>query len=150
MIGQPPSFPPFFSLFILRSFYIVNKLSNRYVFAFQTRQWFIPGGETHLQSLRRKTHIYQLAVSRQSKDKLRAACVHKHTEHPSLLQLVSGNFSDEIFVSGGASCGYCSTVSPLTEVLLLLYTALISPRLTSRHARELSADCSVCILKLHE
>ena len=44
-------------------------------------------------------------------DKPRAGCVHKHTEHPSLLQPVCGNFSDEIFVSGGASCGYCSTLS---------------------------------------
>lgn len=150
MIGQPHSFPPFLSLFIPRSLHIVNKLSNRYVFAFQKPQWFIPGSETHLQSLQRKTHIYQLAVLRRGKDKLRAGYAHKHTEHPSLLQPVSGNFSDEIFVSGGASCGYCSTISPPSDVLLLLYTALISPRLTSRHAREPPADSSVCVLKLHE
>lgn len=43
MIGQLPSFPPFFFLFIRRSLAVVNKLSNRYVFAFQRRQWFIPG-----------------------------------------------------------------------------------------------------------
>lgn len=49
--------------------------------------------------------------ARSVEDKPRAGCVHKHTEHPSLLQPVCGNFSDEIFVSGGASCGYCSTLS---------------------------------------
>lgn len=58
----------------------------------------------------------------------------------SFLPPESGNFSDGIFVSGGASCGYCSTVSPPTDALLLLHTALISPRLTSRHATEPPAD----------
>ncbi|CAB1421017.1 unnamed protein product [Pleuronectes platessa] len=77
-------------------------------------------------------------------------CAHKNTEHPGLLQCESGNFSDEIFVSGGASCGYCSTLSPPTDVLLLLYTALISPRSTSRHAREPPAASCLCISELHE
>lgn len=66
----------------------------------------------------------------------------RQTEHGARSQALrvllpaSGNFSDGIFVSGGVSCGYCSTISPPTDALPLLHTALISPRLTSRHATE--------------
>lgn len=55
-------------LFLLVYFFfpsnIVNKMSNRYVFALRKRRWFIPGGESHLQSPWRKTHIYQLVESK--------------------------------------------------------------------------------------
>lgn len=66
-------------------------------------KWFIPGGETHLRSPRRgKTHIYQPAEWRRGQDKpggggkvsIRAS------SGP-----YRGTLSDEMFVSGGASCG---------------------------------------------
>lgn len=115
MIGQLPSFPPFFSLFILQSLYIVNKLSNTYVFAFQKRQWFILGGESHLQSVRRKTHIYHLAVSRRGKNKLKGGVC----SHPSFLPSVSSTFLMK----------YLSlTVRPVVTVQLFLPQLMVSCR----------------------
>lgn len=96
------------------------------------------GSERHLQSPWRKTHIYQLAVSGRGKDEARVGCVRSRASSSLDRELY-----DEMFVSGGASRGYCSAISPPTDGLPPLYTALISPRLTSRHARELPADSSL-------
>lgn len=46
----------------------------------------------------------------------------------------SGSCSDEMFVSGRASCGYRSATPPSSELLLLLHAALVASRSTCHHA----------------
>lgn len=145
MIGQLPSFPPFF-LFIYSpvSTLSISWATDMYLLFRSDNDlfWAVKAISNHCGG----KHIFTISQC-QSEAKTNKGGVHSH---PSFLQSVSGNFSDEIFVSDSASCGYCSTISPPTDGLLPLCTALIFPHLTSRHARELPADSSVCVLKLHE
>lgn len=142
MIGQPPSFPPFLSLFILRSLHIVNKLSNRYLLFTRDNDLFQAvkpvsnhGGGKHI--------FTSLQCRRQTEGGVRSQA-HWASESPPacMWELFWWNICLRRCVLWLLFNSLC----PPSDVLLLLYTALISPRLTSRHARELPADSSVCVL----
>lgn len=122
----------FFSLFSLQCLRIVNKLSNRYLL-FRCRHDLFEAVKV-ISNHRGGKHIFASSPCQGEAKTNWARGVFTSTQ--SFLPPASGNFSDGIFVSGGVSCGYCSTISPPTDALPLLHTALISPRLTSRHATE--------------
>lgn len=78
---------------------------------------------------RLRKHIFTSSWCRGKAKTNRGRCAFASAlQHPALLQPVSRNFSDEIFVSGSASCGYCSTVSPPNRCSP---AALYSPYLSS-------------------